>query len=137
MSDETATPVPESAPEPAPTPKTKVELLLATVAARVKDSGGDVQNRVIDAMVEKEVKERSEILDRALQKRFQLLMDLKKVDKPDIILKNRDGSTQSSSWSPAKCEEIKKAQEALDKLEANITKALESNDWGKLKDAVK
>lgn len=119
------------------TKETKAQGLLADVADRVKQSGPDVYNRLRDAMVEKEISERVSLLDKALQKRFTLMTDLRKVDKPDNEAFNADGSLASGTYSKARLEEIKKAKEALQKHEGALEKALATNDFSKLKETCK
>lgn len=119
------------------TKETKAQGLLADVADRIKQSGPDVYNRLRDAMVEKEISERVSLLDKALQKRFTLMTDLRKVDKPDNEAFNADGSLASGTYSKARLEEIKKAKEALQKHEGALEKALATNDFSKLKETCK
>jgi hypothetical protein len=88
-------------------------------------------------MVEKEVSERVALLDKALQKRFHLMTELRKVDKPDNELFNADGSPAQGMYSKARLEEIKKAREALGKHESALEKALLENDFAKLKESCK
>ena len=133
MSEETTSTTSESStPE---TKETKAQGLLADVANRVRESGPTVYGRIRDAMVEKEVAARVDLLDKALQKRFQLLTDLRKVDKPDNESFNADGTVASATYSKARLEEIKKAKEALAKHESALEKALANNDFGKLKES--
>lgn len=117
--------------------ETKAQGLLADVATRIRESGPEVYNRLRDAMVEKEVSSRVDLLDKAFQKRFQLMTDLRKVDKPDHEAFNADGSLASGTYSKARLEEIKKAKEALAKHENALEKALATNDFGKLKETCK
>lgn len=118
-----------------PTQEAKAQSLLAEVADRIKSSGSTVYNRLVEAMVAREVEERVGLLDKGLQKRYQLMTDLRKVDKPDNETFNADGTLALGTYSKPRLEEIKKAKEALAKLESALEKALVGNDFGKLKEA--
>ena len=142
MSEETTTTTETSdtTPAPAPGPETKenkAQGLLADVADRIRESGPAVYSRLRDAMVEKEIAERVSLLDKGLQKRFQLTTELRKVNKPDQETFNADGSLASGTYTKARLEEIKKAKEALAKHESALEKALASNDFSKLKETCK
>lgn len=142
MSDEntTTTETSDTTPAPAPGPETresKAQGLLADVADRIKESGPTVYSRLRDAMVEKEIAERVALLDKGVQKRFQLQTELRKVNKPDQETFNADGSLASGTYTKARLEEIKKAKEALAKHENALEKALASNDFSKLKETCK
>lgn len=117
--------------------ETKAQGLLADVASRIKESGPQVYARLRDAMVEKEIASRVDLLDKAFQKRFQLLTDLRKVDRPDQETYNADGSVATASYTKPRLEEIRKAKEALAKHENALEKALASNDFSKLKETCK
>lgn len=142
MSDEntTTTETTDTTPAPAPGPETKesrAQGLLADVATRIQASGPEVYSRLRDRMVEEEVASRVTLLDKAMQKRFQLMTDLKKVNRPDNEAFNADGSLASGTYSKPRLEEIKKAKEALAKHEAALEKALTTNDFSKLKETCK
>jgi len=107
--------------------------LLATVAERVKASNPEVQRRYIDTLVEKEVSSRVDLLDKAMQKRFQCLTELNKVNRPDIEAFDSEGKLAHGHFSKERLKAIKDAKEALAKVEASIEKALVGGDWGKLK----
>jgi hypothetical protein len=107
--------------------------LLATVAELVKGSNSQVQKRYIDTLVEKEVSGRVDMLDKAMQKRFQCLTELNKVNRPDIEAFNPDGSLAHGHFSKERLKAIKDGKEALAKIEQAIEKALVGNDWSKLK----
>jgi hypothetical protein len=132
MSDENTTETTTQDPK-----ETKAQGLLADVAARIKESGPEVYNRFRDKLVEDEIASRVGLLDKAFQKRFQLLTDLRKVDRADNETYNADGSVATQSYSKPRLEEIKKAKEALAKHENALEKALAGNDWSKLKETCK
>jgi hypothetical protein len=107
--------------------------LLATVAERVKGSNPEVQQRYIDTLVEKEVSSRVDLLDKAMQKRFQCLTELNKVNRADIEAFDSEGKLAHGHFSKERLKAIKDAKENLAKIEGQIEKALVNGDWGKLK----
>ena len=113
--------------------KTKAQELLADIAAKVKDSGAEVVQKYIEKSVQKEVESRVDLLDKAIQKRFELLGALGKVNRPDVITYDAEGKEASGTYTKPRLEEIKKAKESLEKHEAALEKALINNDWTKLK----
>lgn len=115
------------------TKKSKAQETLAEVADKIKGSGDAIRARLIEAMVEKEVTQRVDLLDKAFQKRFELLTAFNKVNRPDQETYNADATVASQSYSKARLEEIKKAKEALEKHENALEKALLGNDFSKLK----
>lgn len=111
----------------------KAETLIAEVAERIAASNVAVYQRVVAAMVEKEVATRVLALDAAMQKRFTLTNELRKVDRPDDVKKDASGRVIFEAWTDARREEIKKTREALEKVDNAIEKALTTNDFSKLK----
>lgn len=111
-----------------------VQGLLAEVADRLENSGSDVYNRLRDEMVEKEIVDRVGLLDRAIQKRFTLVNDLRKIDKADVENFDAEGKPAFSAYSKPRIEEIRKAKEALAKIDNALDRALNANDFGKLKE---
>jgi hypothetical protein len=109
--------------------------VLIDVAERIKNARGDVRERLIGTLVEREIGQRVDVLDKALSKREQLERDIRKL-KPDDVSYDGDGNVVSAHYSKAKYEELKKAKDKLAKLDTAIEKALADNDFGKLKDAV-
>ncbi len=115
------------------TKESKAGTLLAEIADRIKNSGDAVRGRLADKLVEKEVEQRVDILDKAFQKRFELANNLNKVNRADEVKKDADGKVIFESWSDARRDEVKKAKEAIEKHENALEKALSSNDFSKLK----
>ncbi len=107
--------------------------LLATIAERVATSNPVVTQRYIDTQVEKEITDRVALLDKGMQKRFQCLTELNKVNRPDQETFNADGSLASGTYSKDRLKAIKDAREALAKIEGALEKAL-GGDWSKLKE---
>jgi len=119
--------------DPNETKDSNAKNLLAEVADKIKGAGDDIRNRLVMSMVEKELASRVETLDKAFQKRYELLMNLGKVNRADEVKKDGDGKIILESYSDARREEIKKAKETLDKHENALEKALTTNDFAKLK----
>ena len=119
------------------TKDSKVSGLLAEVADKIQTSGGAINDRLRDDMVEREVASRVAVLDKAFTRRRELSQALNKVDRADNETFNADGSVASASFSKARLQEIKKAREPLAKLESAMEKALVENDFQKLKEVVK
>lgn len=136
MSEENTTETTETATESTPA-ATKAEAatnLLVTIAERIKASAPEVAQRYVDAEVEKAITERVGLLDKVMQKRFQLLGELKKIDRPDEVKKDATGKVIFEAWSDARREEVKKAKEQLGKVEKALEFALTNNDWSKVKE---
>jgi hypothetical protein len=127
--NETATPAPTDDTKPT----RQAVTVLAAVSERIGASGPAVRERVVSALVEREVVARVELLDKALAKRTETEKDLRKL-KPDVENYDADGKLVSSSYSKAKADELKKARESLDKLEKALDKALVDNDFSKLRE---
>ncbi len=119
--------------DPKDTKDTKAAGLLAEVSDKIKDAGDAIRNRLVQAMVEKELASRVDCLDKAFQKRFELLNNLNKINRADDIKKDADGKVIFESWSDDRRKQIKDAKEALEKHEGALEKALTSNDFTKLK----
>lgn len=115
------------------TKDTKAAGLLAEVSDKIKGAGDAIRNRLVETMVEKELASRVDCLDKAFQKRFELLNNLNKINRADTETYDADGKVATQSYTKPRLEEIKKAKEALEKHENALEKALTSNDFTKLK----
>ncbi len=115
------------------TKKTKAQETLAEIAEKLKGTRDEVLQHYINRQVQTEVASRVELLDKAFQKRFELLGALGKVNRPDNVTYNLDGTEASGTYTKPRLEEIKKAKEALEKHENALEKALTTNDFSKLK----
>lgn len=136
MSDETTTTTTETPAEP--TDKaTAASGLLAQIAAKVKESAPQVTARYIESQVEQEISSRVGLLDKAMQQRFKLQSDLRKVDRPDEEKFDAAGKVVQAFYTKARLEEIKKGKEALAKVEKAIELAVTTNDWSKVKEIAK
>lgn len=120
-----------------PTKTLAIQTVLDEVATNIKNSGDDVRKRLIAKLTEDEVSERVDLMTKAIQKRFQQMNDLKKVDRPDQEFYEAEGDKPAQAfYTKARKEEIKKAKEALQKTDNAIEKALDG-DWTKLKELLK
>jgi hypothetical protein len=115
------------------TKENKAKSLLAEVANRVKGTNDIVQETYITKLVQKEVEQRVDLLDKAMQKRFACLTELNKVNRPDVETFGADGKLASSTYTKERLKAIKDAKEALAKIENAIDKAL-AGDWSKVKE---
>lgn len=108
--------------------------LLSEVSEKISASGPVVWGRVVDLLTEKEVSNRVNLLEQALQKRNEMLKDLRKLEKADIQTFDANGKVLTESFSKSAAENLKKAREQLGKMENALTLALEKNDFSKLKE---
>jgi len=121
------------------TPATKESVttsLLQSIAERVKASNPTVTERWIDTEVEKEVTNRVGLLDKAMQKRFQCMTELNKINRPDVVTYDADEKPVSGTYTKDRLKAIKDAKEALAKVENALEKAL-AGDWTKVKETCK
>lgn len=126
-------------PETTATPATKESVttgLLHTIAERVKASNPTVTERWVETEVEKEVANRVGLLDKAMQKRFQCMSELNKINRPDIEYFDSSGGSNGGHFTKERLKAIKDAKEALAKVENALEKAL-NGDWSKVKETCK
>ncbi len=111
-----------------------VGAVLAEVAEKVKGSNTQVRERVVSALVEKEVASRAKLLDDSLAKLVELERGLKKM-KPDIETVSAEGAVQTA-WSKKAFDEHKKAKERFEALEKAVEAALDGDkeQWAKLRE---
>lgn len=108
--------------------------MLASIADRIKASNPEVTQRWQDAQVEKEVSARVDLLDKGMQRRFQCLGELNKVNRPDVEHFDGDGKPSGGHFTKERVKAIKDAKDALAKAEHALTEALTKNNWQKLKE---
>jgi hypothetical protein len=114
----------------------KAASILDEVNGLVKTSGDEVRRRVVSALAEKVINENVRLVQTGLDKRTEALGGLRKVSKPDVETYDAAGN-KLEVMSQAKFEEVKKAKENLEKVEKALAKALEENDYSKLKELCK
>lgn len=109
--------------------------LLSEVTETIKNSSTAIRSRLKDALVEREVVSRVDVLDKALVKIREAKKELLKM-KPDQV--SFDGGGQKvETWSKAAHETKVKADETLAKLEAAFAAAMLGENFDKLRDLVK
>ena len=101
--------------------------MLADIAERIKESNPDVVRRWTSAQVEKEVSARVDLLDKGMQKRFQCMSELNKVNRPDVEHCDANGKVVGGHYTKERAKAIKEAKEALAKVENALTLALTKN----------
>lgn len=140
---ETATEIRETPAAPASviveTPPATFLSVKEEVADRLSKSGSLVAGKIIDKMVEDEIKRRTELVTRG----FQLLTDLKeqfKKIKPDDIRYNEDNLDKPATraYSQKANAERVKIHKRIGNLESAIDKAIgEKSDYKKLEELLK
>lgn len=110
--------------------------LLSAVSEAVKGSTQQVKDRLRDLLIEREISNRVELLDKALVKLKEAKKELDKI-RPDMESYDEDGKKVSSTYSKAKLDERKKATELKDKIEKALEQALEGESFDKLRELVK
>lgn len=105
--------------------------VLSEISETIKNDGNaTVMARVKEAFVERELQKRTDALVKAFDKLTEARSDLKKI-KPDVVAYDEDGKEVSASYSKAKIDERKKAQEKVGKIESAINAAL-AGDYSKV-----
>ena len=110
--------------------------VLDEVKGLVEKSGPEVRARVVAALAEKVVVDRVELVKRGLDKLNEARNNLRKVNKPDQTFIDGDGK-KVELMTVAKNDEVKKAKEALEKIEKALDLALTKFDYTKLTESCK
>lgn len=106
--------------------------LQVKVAEMIKTNAPQqVEDKVIGALVEREVKRRSDALTQAIDGLSKMEGDRRKM-KPDLVTYNEDGTVKDQSFSKKLIDEQQKLDKKIDKHTKAINKALENNDYGDL-----
>jgi hypothetical protein len=103
------------------------------VATKIAEISPAVNDKVIDALVNRELEKRSEAILNGLDKLSALKKDLQKI-RPDVGgYFDEDGNeTKPTQYSKAKFEERKKLLEQITKIESALDKAIDKGDMSKL-----
>lgn len=112
----------------------KIQELLADVAGRISTCHPEVQQRLADSMVEKEVVRRTGVLDNAIQ-RWQQLQDELKKSRPDQITVDADGN-EAAVFTKKAHEARKKLLENISKLGAALDDALANGNFKRLEETL-
>jgi len=102
-------------------------------AQAIANSGPTVAQKVVDVLATREIEKRANTLVTGLDKLTKLRGDARKI-KPDQLAYGADCKpVGEGTYSKAKAEELKKANEAIDKLQAALDLALSDKaDFSKL-----
>ncbi len=108
--------------------------VLAEVAERLQSSNESVRTRLRDALVEREVSKRVELLDKGLAKLRELKREVDKIRPP--VSFTADGQKVEGNFDKATFETLKKAREKVTKLETALEKAFQGQEFDKLSNLV-
>ncbi len=114
---------------------TAVEIL-AEIAERVKASNPAVRENYVANRVSSEISDRVALLDKGIQKRQELVGELRKAERPEQAY-DVTGAVVSTFYTKDAVAAIKKAREALQRVDNAIEKAIVDGDYSKLKEACK
>lgn len=98
--------------------------LRAVIAEQILKCAPHVEERIVTALVEREVVKRSDAIVKCLDKLSKAENDQRKI-KPDIIAYDVTGGKVSENWSKDRLEELNKSKVKIDKLTRAIDKALD------------
>ncbi len=102
------------------------------ITAGLAGLGPKVEDAVVDAMVDREVNKRSQLLVTNLDHLARLKGELKKIDRADVETYDAEGKVASSSFTKERVKAIKEAKEKIEKLEKALTKAIDDGDFSNL-----
>jgi|CXWL01.1.fsa_nt_gi hypothetical protein len=105
------------------------------IAETISSIAPDVEEKIIEAFVNREVNKRSDAVVNALDLLSRAENDLRKI-KPDLIALDGDGKELSATFSKAKYEELKKSKEAIVKINKAIGNALDNSDYSLVYDLI-
>lgn len=108
----------------------------SAVAERIKASAPEVETRLVEMLVDREVSRRVELIGQGLAKLDEMAREARKLEKPTHVTLNRDGTTASETFTKEALEAIKKHTEKTDKLQRAVDKAL-NGDLGDLPNLLK
>lgn len=103
--------------------------LQAKVAEKIATIAPVVEEKIIDALVSREVNRRSDALTKAIDDLSKMEGEVRRI-KPDQVQYNEDGTVKDQSYSKPKTEELKKLKQKIEKYTNAINKALEKADYG-------
>jgi hypothetical protein len=102
------------------------------IAEALSAISGEVEDKVVETFVDREVEKRSTAMVMAIEKVSKFVDDLKKIDRPDNVVYDADGQVieSFSTFSKKRTDERKKLNDQINKLTNAINKALDSGDFG-------
>lgn len=90
--------------------------------------GPQVEDWIVDKTIGEESLRRAEPIKKALDIHANLLDQIKKLDRPDHIIKDKDGKITFEGYTSKRSDELKKLRENVDKLERASDKAFKDGD---------
>lgn len=117
-----------------------VKSLRESVEAGIAGSGDEVVAKVVAHYVDAEKERRAKLLVAGHDAVRQAEADLKKIDRPNNVQYNADGSVASQTYDKATLTTIKKGRERVDKLTAALNAVLANptaDTYKKLDDTIK
>lgn len=97
------------------------------VATRLKELGPEVESRVVEVLVERELKRRADAITLVIDQLEQLEKDFHRL-KPDASTYSEDGTLLTAAFTKGALENRKKASEKIEKYRKALAKALEKDD---------
>lgn len=101
-----------------------VQSLRDAVDAAIAKSGETIVGRVTGHYVDAEIDRRAKLIVAGVEAVRAAELDVKKVDKPDIVHMNAEGAVAAEHYSKGKFEEVKKVKERLERLTTALNNAL-------------
>lgn len=105
----------------------------------IKGGHSDVQDRVVSHYTEQEIKRRSDLIIKGLDKLETLEEELSRI-KPDASTYNEKQEVIQEAYSKAQSDKLKKAKDSIEKLSKPLNAAIENgnaDDYDKLEKALK
>ncbi len=94
--------------------------------------GVQVEDWVVNHMVDRELQKRGPLIAQALDAHSKLEDELKKLDRPDHIIKDKDQKIIFEGYTAKRSDEVKKLKEKIQKLENATDKAFKDGDLKEL-----
>lgn len=94
------------------------------VAERIKGISSDVEGKVVELLVVKEVNRRVELITQGLTRQEEIDKELRKLSKPDFEAYDEKGDLSSTGYTKARTEQRSKLLESDAKLVKAMDKAL-------------
>jgi len=107
-----------------------------TVTQLLGDRAGDVRNAVVKHLVDEKLEERKQMVLKGLSKLKEAKLAVTKAEKAGTVY-DASGKALPSQYTKPQVDEIKKAKEAVTKLENAIEQALTNANYDKLAGLVK
>jgi len=106
--------------------------VLTSIAARVKNAGSEIQERVENILYEREVESRSNKLVKALDKLVAEESELRKLDRPDQKFFDDKGDTTLQVYTEDRKKQLEEKRKKLGKLKKQINGAIQSGNFNEL-----